>query len=273
MIKKEPKSRSIVGKMILLGTGTSVGVPALGCHCEVCDSGHPRNQRTRCSAILGFPEGNLLIDTPPDLRFQLLREGIGVVHSVLFTHEHADHIFGLDDLRLCQFYLGHPVPLYCTEYVEQRLRKSFDYAFSDQEPTHVGAVPSLEFTNFDEEPFQALSTSVVPIHLNHGPRFEVKGFRFGDIAYCTDVKSIPERSMEKLHGLKVLVIGALREEPHPTHLNFEEALAIVDELRPGQTYFTHCSCKVDYETANARLPDGVEIAYDGLEIDCRSAFA
>ncbi len=268
MNKKEAQTRDITGKMILLGTGTSVGVPALGCRCAVCNSDHPRNQRSRCSAILGLEQGNLLIDTSPDMRSQLLREGIGIVHSVLYTHEHADHIFGLDDLRLCQFYLGAPVPLYCNETVEDRLRKSFDYAFSDVEQTHVGAVPALEFRRINEfESFEVLGHEVEPIKLVHGPRFNVIGFRFGDVAYCTDVKSIPAESLEKLHDLRVLVLGALREEPHPTHMNFEEALEVLDTIRPAQTYFTHCSCRVDYETANRALPDGVEIAYDGLEIE------
>ena len=138
--------------MILLGTGTSVGVPSLGCACPVCISGDPRNHRTRCSAILGLPEGNLLLDTSPDMRQQLLREGIGLVHAVAYTHEHADHIFGMDDLRLFQFYLGHPVPIFCEPFVEQRLRKSFDYAFSDVKPTHPGAAPSLEFHPIALEP-------------------------------------------------------------------------------------------------------------------------
>ena len=135
-------SKEFPGELIMLGTGTSTGVPAIGCQCDVCTSGDVHNRRTRCSIVLGAPEGNLLVDTPPDLRFQLLREKIGVIHSVLFTHEHADHIFGLDDLRLFQFYLGHPVPLLCEENVEERIRKSFDYAFTDRKQTHPGSIPS-----------------------------------------------------------------------------------------------------------------------------------
>jgi len=135
---RTPKSANIDGQMVLLGTGTSVGVPVLGCDCEVCTSGNPRNNRTRCAAILGVPGGNLLIDTPPDLRMQLLREGLGVVHAVMYTHEHADHLFGLDDLRLMQFYLEGPVPLHCTPRVARRIAKSYDYAFSTDEPTHAG---------------------------------------------------------------------------------------------------------------------------------------
>jgi len=201
------------------------------------------------------------------MRTQLLREGIGIVHSVIYTHEHADHIFGLDDLRLFQFYLDAPVPLFCNESVQARLEKSFDYAFTNSQQTHPGAVPSLEIHRVDQDPIGILGAQVTPIRLLHGPRFEVLGFRVGDVAYCTDVKSIPDESMARLQGLRVLVLGALRPEPHPTHMNFDEAIEILDQLKPGMTYFTHCSCNVDYEAANLALPSNVEIAYDGLNID------
>ena len=172
----------IRGQLILLGTGTSVGVPSLGCPCGVCTSTDPRDKRTRCAALVGLPGGNLLIDTPPDLRQQLLREKVGIVHAVLFTHEHADHIFGLDDLRLFPFYLGTPVPLYCEPVVERRIRHSFDYAFADDEPTHQGAVPQLVFRSIGLAPFEALGATITPVRLLHGPRFEVLGFRFGNVA-------------------------------------------------------------------------------------------
>lgn len=249
-----------------MGTGTSVGVPALGCHCDVCTGGDPKNQRTRCSAIWGLPQGNLLVDTPPDLRQQLIREGLGLVNAVCFTHEHADHIFGLDDLRLMQFYLGHAVPLYCADVVKERLSKSFDYAFSDSQTTHVGARPSLTFHRIDTEPFEVLETKVQPIPLKHGPQFDVLGFRIGNVAYCTDVKEIPAASRELLQGLDTLVVSALRYDPHPTHMNLDEAVQLVNELKPKQTYFTHCSCHLDYHTVNQQLPDNIELAYDGLQI-------
>lgn len=252
--------------MILLGTGTSVGVPALGCSCAVCTSDDPRNKRTRCSAILGLPGGNLLIDTSPDLRMQLLREQIGIVHAVAFTHEHSDHVAGFDDIRLFQFYLGGPVPVFCTDVVETRLRKAFDYAFSDQEQTHRGATPSVDMHRIAEQPFETLGETVIPIPLKHGPNFDVLGFRVGDVAYCTDVSHIPETSMKLLQNLDTLVLDALRPQPHITHLNIEQALAIVDELKPRQTWFTHCSCSVDFATVSATLPDGVGLASDGQQI-------
>jgi phosphoribosyl 1,2-cyclic phosphate phosphodiesterase len=253
-------------QLILLGTGTSVGVPTIGCNCAVCQGGHPKNQRTRCAVILGLPEGNLLIDTPPELRMQLVRERIGIVHSVLYTHEHADHIFGLDDLRLFPFYLGHAVPIYCEAKVEDRIRKSFDYAFSDQPPTHAGAAPQLEFRRITEEPFIALGTLIQPIPLTHGPRFTVLGFRIGNIAYCTDASAIPDASWPLLEGLDVLILNALRHKPHATHFSLEEAIAVAQRVRPQRTLFTHVSHDLDYEATNAALPPGMELAYDGQRL-------
>lgn len=251
--------------MILLGTGTSVGVPAIGCGCDVCTSDHPRNKRTRCSAILGLPEGNLLIDTSPDLRTQLLREGIGIVHAVAYTHEHTDHLFGFDDLRLFQFYLGHSVPLYCNEVVEDRLRTAFGYAFVDEEGTHAGATPKVEIRSIDTQPFEVLGSTVIPIPMKHGPNFDVLGFRVGNIAYCTDVSKIPDQSMELLKNLDTLVLDALRPEGHITHMSIEQAVEVAQQLNPKQTYFTHCSCKVDYESVNQQLPERIELSYDGLK--------
>ncbi len=267
MTAKRPYTTDIRGKLILLGTGTSVGVPAIGCDCPVCVGGHPKNQRTRSSAIFGLPEGNLLIDASPDLRQQLLREKIGIVNAVAFTHEHADHIFGLDDLRLFQFYLGHAVPLFCESHVEDRLRKSFDYAFREEPQTHLGSVPALTFHTIDREPFSVLGAKVTPIRLDHGPRFTVLGFRVANVAYCTDVKSIPKTSWPLLEGLDILVLSALRPDSHPTHMNLDEAIETAQRLKARRTFFTHCSCKIDHPKIDAQLPDGIRLAYDGLVIE------
>jgi len=250
--------------MVLLGTGTSVGVPAIGCGCAVCTSINPRNRRTRCGVVIGLPGGNLLIDTPPDLRGQLLREGIGVVHAVLYTHEHADHIFGLDDLRLMQFYLGGPVPLFCEPPVESRIRKSFDYAFQRRSDLHSGAVPQLTLQSIGLDPFEVLGSEIIPVRLRHGPRFEVLGFRFGNVAYCTDTNGIPQESMERLQGLDVLVLDCLRLKPHATHFGLEESLAVAAKLKPQRTLLTHISHDLDVEEIGPSLPPSVELAYDGL---------
>lgn len=263
------KTRDIQGKFILLGTGTSVGVPAIGCGCEVCQSDNPKNNRTRSAAIVGLPEGNLLIDTTPDLRHQLLREDIGIVHSVLFTHEHADHIFGLDDLRLFPFRLKAPVPLYCEAIVEERIRHSFDYAFSKRPQTHPGAIPALEFKRIGLEPLELLGAPVTPLRLLHGPNYQVLGFRFGNIAYCTDTNSIPEESFEVLQGTEILILDALRESPHPTHFHIDGALEAIERIGPAKAYLTHVSHELDHDKASAALPDQVELAYDGLELELR----
>jgi len=266
-VKKQPQTTDITGTMILLGTGTSVGVPAIGCGCDVCLGGHPRNQRSRASAILGLPEGNLLIDTSPDLRTQLLREKIGIVHSVIYTHEHTDHVMGFDDLRLFQFYLGHAVPVYCNERVDRRLRMAFDYAFQDAPHTHVGAAPAIDMISIDTQPIEILGSTVIPIPLKHGPKFDVLGFRVGNVAYCTDVSEIPESSWPLLEGLDTLVLDALRAEPHVTHFSIEQATEVAQKLGAKQTYFTHCACKLDYTKVNPTLPPGINVGYDGLRIE------
>jgi len=262
-------SRERRAEAIFLGTGTSVGVPAIGCECPVCLSNDPRNKRTRCAIAVRVPAGTLLVDTPPDLRTQLLREGIGLAHAVLFTHEHADHLFGLDDVRLFPFRLGGPVPLYCHRRVEERIRKSFDYAFSVRQPTHPGSAPSLTFREIDTDPFEVLGVRVTPIPIKHGPHFDVLGFRIGDFAYCTDTNEIPESSRSLLRGLDTFVVGALRHKPHPTHFNLEQAIELAASLAPRQTYFTHVSHDLDYEETNRTLPATMQLAYDGLRVPVR----
>ncbi|WP_231930517.1 MBL fold metallo-hydrolase [Botrimarina hoheduenensis] len=270
-MSREVVSADIRGQLVLLGTGTSVGVPSIGCGCAVCTSTNPKNNRTRCSVILGLPEGNLLIDTSPDMRQQLLREKIGLIHAVLYTHEHADHLFGLDDLRLMQFYLGGPVPLYCEEWVEQRIRKSFDYAFVRRPNLHRGAVPALEFkrigpVNGGWPAIELLGASITAVRQHHGPNFDTLGFRFGNVAYCTDVSAMPEESKERLQGLDVLILDALREKGHTTHLSLDQAISLAEELQPKQTYFTHMAHDLEHEATNARLPASMQLAYDGLRI-------
>ena len=252
---------------VFLGTGTSVGVPAIGCECDVCQSDDPKNKRLRCALLVHLPGGTLLIDTPPDLRTQLLREKVRLIHAVLYTHEHADHVFGLDDVRLFPFRLGHPMPIYCTEDVESRIRKSFDYAFSTREQTHPGSRPQLEFQRIDTSPFELLQTPVVPIPMKHGPHFDVLGFRIGDFAYCTDTNLIPDASIELLQGVKTFVVGALRHKPHATHYSVEEAVVVAQKVGAAQTLLTHACHDLDHETTNQMLPDGVDLAFDGQRVN------
>jgi phosphoribosyl 1,2-cyclic phosphate phosphodiesterase len=250
-----------------LGTGTSVGVPMVGCTCAVCRSTNPRNQRYRCAVLIGLPQGNLLIDTPPELRLQLLREKVSQVQAVLFTHYHADHLFGLDDVRpLCK-QLGGSMPLYCTVEVEAKIREAFSYAFkAEAQQLPMGYIPRMTFHRITEEPFIVIGERVVPVPLDHA-HFDVFGFRIGDVAYCTDVNHIPDRSWRLLEGLEVLVLDALRPAPHPGHFSIDQALDVISQVRPRRAYLTHMSHEVEHDATNRRLPPGVELAYDGLKFE------
>ncbi len=241
----------------------------IGCGCPTCTSPNEKNRRTRCSVVVGLPEGNVLIDTPPELRIQLIRERIGVIHSVLYTHAHADHLFGLDDLRLFPRYLGHALPIHCTERVEKSIRRSFGYAFDPVvQAFPAGGVPKLAFQRIDSAPFNVLGRPVIPIPLVHG-RKGATGFRFGDVAYCTDVKAIPPGSMALLEDLDVLILDCLRLSPHVTHMSLDEAIETARLVSAGRTLLTHVSHQLEFEETNRRLPPGMELAYDGLRITMR----
>jgi phosphoribosyl 1,2-cyclic phosphate phosphodiesterase len=251
-------------RMALLGTGTSTGIPIIGCRCEVCMSDDPRNKRTRTGVLVEAPQGNFVIDTSPELRIQLIREEVEMVHAAVFTHSHADHIYGLDDLRIFGHRLDAAIPLYCEENVEAMLRQSFSYAFdSSAVHAHRFAIPKLRFERIALEPFELLGLHVRPIRLLHG-KTPVLGFRINDVAFCTDVSHIPDESWPLLEGLDVLVLDALRDKPHPTHFGIEQALEVVERVKPKQAFFTHIAHQLDHETTNARLPTSVELAYDGL---------
>ncbi len=237
----------------------------IGCACPVCTSDDPRNRRYRASVLIRTRRGNLLIDTTPELRLQLLRAKIDLVHAVLYTHYHADHLFGLDDVRLFPLRLQGPLPIYCTDEVEEVIRQAFSYAFHPAgEDLPAGVLPKLTFRRIDTQPFEVLGETVTPIPLVHG-RFRTLGFRIANVAYCTDVSAVPDSSWPLLENLDVLVIDALRPgRPHPAHLTLEEALGVVERVRPRQTYLTHMSHSMDYEHLLRILPQHVAPAYDGL---------
>jgi phosphoribosyl 1,2-cyclic phosphate phosphodiesterase len=253
-------------ELILLGTGTSHGVPIIGCHCAVCTSTDPRNNRMRTGVAVQTGTGTFLIDTPPEMRIQLIRERIDVAHAVVYTHSHADHLFGLDDLRLFGYRLKQAIPLYCEEIVENQIRAAYSYAFAPFDPElHYGAIPQLELRRIGLNPFELLGVQVTPIRLIHG-KLPVLGFRVGNVAFCTDVSFIPDESWPLLEGLDVLVIDALRDEPHATHFGIPQALAAIERVKPRRSYLTHVSHNLEYSETNARLPKGVELSYDGLRI-------
>ena len=251
-----------------LGTGTSVGVPMAGCACPVCKSTNPKNHRYRCSAFIETPGGNLLIDTTPELRLQLVREDVRLIHAVAYTHYHVDHLFGLNDLRIFPMLNKTPLPIYCAEDVEEVIRRAFSYAF---EPANAelpaGWLPKLEFRRIAEETFEAVGERVTPIPFLHG-RFNVLGFRIGNIAYCTDVSGIPDRSWPLLEGLDVLVLDALRPgKPHHSHFSIEQAVEVIQKVKPRQAFLTHMSHSIDYDAISPHLPPGIALAYDGLKFD------
>jgi len=253
-------------ELVLLGTGTSTGVPMIGCDCEVCHSPNPRNQRMRSGVAVHAPEGTFLIDTSPELRLQLIRERIDMAHAVIFTHGHVDHLFGLDDTRLFSFKLGHPLPIYLEASTEETMRGAFSYAFRERPPEAKGwSIPRFDLHRIGEDEFDLLGLTIHPIRLLHG-RLPVLGFRFNNVAFCTDVSTVPDESWSKLEGLDVLVLDALRDKPHPTHLSIDQALEVVERLKPKQTWLTHISHSLEYEATNARLPSNVQLAYDGLRI-------
>jgi phosphoribosyl 1,2-cyclic phosphate phosphodiesterase len=227
-----------------------------------------RNWRTRPSVLIGLPRGNLLIDTTPEMRLQLLRERVRTVHAIAFTHAHADHLLGLDDARAFPRFLGGPVPVYCEEETEEAIRRVFHYAFHERHANlPPGYLPKIQFERIAPGiPFDVLGEQLLPIRLEHG-RMRVLGFRVRDMAYCTDVSRIPEASWPALEGLDTLILDALRHETHPTHFSLSEALAAIERLRPRRAYLTHLSHAFDHAVTESTLPPSVALAYDGLALD------
>jgi phosphoribosyl 1,2-cyclic phosphate phosphodiesterase len=262
------RTAALPRRLIFLGTGTSTGVPMIGCDCPVCTSSDPRNVRTRPSVLICLPRGNLLIDTTPEMRMQLLREKVRHIHAITFTHHHADHLFGLDDARLFPRWIGGPVPVFCEQETEDCIRRVFDYAFQEGAAKWpAGFVPKLDFARIAPGvEFEALGQRVLPIRLEHGP-FRVLGFRFDSLAYCTDVSRIPDASRPLLEGLDVLILDALRHERHPSHFSLSEALEVIEELKPRRTYLTHLSHSFDHGPTQASLPPAVVLAHDGLVLE------
>jgi phosphoribosyl 1,2-cyclic phosphate phosphodiesterase len=251
-----------------LGTGTSIGVPVIGCGCPVCISGDPVNQRLRCSIHVRAPDGlEWIVDTGPDLRMQCLRAGISRLDAVLFTHEHTDHIMGFDDLRRFTVPADAELPIYANASCLARIEAAFHYAFNG-ENRYVGYLKPKP--HIVAGPFRIGETTVTPLTVDHG-KVESLGYRFdhpetGGFAYLPDVKSISPATREQMRGLEVLILDALQEQPHPTHLSVAEALDVIADLAPRQTWLTHFSCRMDYRVVGPKLPEGVGLAHDGLRV-------
>lgn len=250
-------------RVTFLGTGTSHGVPMIGCACPVCMSSDPRNNRYRCSVYIEIDGLKLLIDTPPELRLQLLREGIATADAILFTHAHADHVFGLDDCRRFNDINGRGLPVYGSRETMATLRRTFEYVFV---PTQIGGgKPQLDLIEVDGR-FSIGGVDVTVVPVLHG-KLPVCGYKIGGFAYVTDCSAIPDESAELLTGLDTLVLGVLRPEPHETHFSLSEGMAVVEQFKPRRAYFTHISHRMEHGHINSILPPGVELAYDGLRIE------
>ncbi len=240
-----------------------MGVPTLGCHCAVCESEDPLDKRTRPSVLLTYGGRNVVIDTTPDFRYQAMRARIDRLDAVLYTHAHADHILGLDDIRPYNLKQKGNVPIYGTRETLDTLKRQFAYIFDDT-PTET-SLPGVELHEIDG-PFELFGAKIVPVPAMHGPT-PVLGFRIGSAAYLTDFSRVPDSSKSLLQGLDDLILDALRYVPHPTHSNVEQSLALVEELKPKRAWFTHICHDLGHAETNARLPENVRLAYDGLQIE------
>ncbi len=253
-----------VGRVTFLGTATSHGVPLIGCSCPTCTSDDPRDRRLRPSIYVELADGTrVLVDTTPDLRLQALTHGIVRVDTILFTHCHADHVMGLDDVRRFNVMQDATIPCYGDRRTMAELRRTFAYTFADN---HIGGgVPRIAL-HAVAGPFCLGRQEVVPIPIRHGGR-TIFGFRLGNFAYLTDCNGIPDESWALLEGLDILVLDALRHRPHPSHFTVAEALEVTARLAPRHTYFTHICHDLPHAATNAMLPAGVELAWDGLQLD------
>lgn len=251
-------------QLTMLGVGSSAGTPVLGCTCGTCISSDTRNNRTRCSSLITLANGkNILIDTGPDLRQQALRESVCNVDAVLYTHTHADHLHGIDDLRgFCQIQRIQ-IPLYGSQDAIQHITQKFGYAL--REPSNFWDLPVLKAMPL-YGPFELFDQRITPIPLKHG-RSDILGYRVGDIAYLTDVSEIPESSFDLLQGLEVVMLDCLREAPHPTHINLEQSLAYAKTINAKSTYLIHMTHELEFNALSARLPANVYVGYDGLKIN------
>lgn len=247
----------------ILGSGTSHGVPMIGCDCPVCTSDDPRDRRTRCSAVFSFDDRHILVDTAPELRLQAVACGVRRVDAVLYTHHHADHVVGLDDLRRFNWLAGGVLPVYGSDATLTRVEQMFPYAFFE-DPEYPSAKPQLAATRVSA-PFELFGRTVTPIPYLHGP-LPVIGFRIGSIAYCPDCSLMPEDARPLLRDLDVLVLDALRRRPHPTHFNLDQAVEEARRIGAQRTYFTHIAHELRHAETNAELPRGMQLAHDGLVV-------
>ncbi len=251
-------------KVTFLGTGTSQGVPVIGCTCEVCRSLDFRDKRLRTSIHIEIGGSSIIFDSGPDFRQQILRENITCLDALVFTHEHKDHTAGMDDIRSFNFLQKKDIPVYARKNVIEQLKREFAYIFSE---TKYPGIPSVDIKEIKNTPFVIGKTEIIPIEVTHF-KLPVFGFRIKDFTYITDAKTISDTEKEKIKGSKILVINALQKEEHPSHMTLNEAIALAKEMNADKTYFTHLSHKMGiHKKTEKLLPENIEIAYDGLKIE------
>ena len=247
-----------------LGTGTSQGIPVIACKCKVCQSQNLKDNRTRTSLLLTIDGKNCVIDTGPDFRQQMLREKIDSLEAVLFTHEHKDHISGMDDIRAYNYVSKSAMKIFADKRVERALHREFHYVFSGDD---YPGIPKVDLTIFDDKPFELLGETIIPIEVMHY-KLPVKAFRLRNFTYITDANFVDEQNFEKIKGTEILVLNALRKEKHISHFNLDEALDFIEKINPKKAYLTHISHLFGlHEIENKLLPNNVEVAYDGLSFD------
>lgn len=251
-------------KVTFLGTGTSQGVPVIGCHCNVCTSTDSRDKRLRTSVLIEVEDTNIVIDTGPDFRQQMLTNKVDKLDAIIFTHSHKDHVAGLDDIRAYNYLQGKAMEIYATEPTQALLKKEFDYVFTNK--TYPG-IPQMNLNTINgSDPFVINGVEIIPIRVLHY-KMEVLGFRIGDFTYITDANYIAHEEMDKAKGSKAFVLNALRHEKHISHFTLSEAIEIAKALKPEQTYFTHISHQLGTHTeVSETLPEHMQLAYDGLTI-------
>ncbi|HEX5667451.1 MAG TPA: MBL fold metallo-hydrolase [Chitinophagaceae bacterium] len=247
-----------------LGTGTSSGIPMIGCQCEVCVSKDPKDNRLRSSIMVSSTTTSLVVDTTPDFRYQMLRTNTRHVDAIVFTHPHKDHIAGLDDIRAFNFFSRKPMELFANSLTEEALRRDFYYAFAERK---YPGVPEINLNLITTDPFKVGDIPVQPIEVWH-MKMPVLGFRFGKFTYITDANKLDNDAKEKVRGSEVMVLNALRKEPHISHFSLSEAISLVKELGVPKAYFTHISHQLGlHEEISRELPEGIELAYDGLSLN------
>jgi phosphoribosyl 1,2-cyclic phosphate phosphodiesterase len=252
-------------KIKIVGSGTSQGVPIIGCTCPTCLSENPKDKRLRVSAYVEVDSLKILIDTSIDFRQQMLRAGIIDLDAVLFTHHHVDHILGMDDLRQINQRYKKYIDIYGNKLTLDEIKITFRYAL-DEKLKSYWAVPLVNFNYIENVPFKIKETEIIPIEVFHG-RIKIFGYRIGKFAYITDASNIPDEEMHKLENLDVLILNSLRKAPHPTHFSLDQATEIALRLKAKKTYFTHITHDLKHEETNATLPENIELAYDGLEME------